>query len=553
MLIPSGAVYLDVATENDSTVTPTCINAFPYAGQEGVPAADALGSHALHITVVDVGTAGLSAGDTKLYVTTVDEGLIEVFDGTSFHANWTNSSYSPVASDGGATIDEHRFILIRDTPFVSLDVVNVRVVAETTIAETLDKTYAFTIEDLTKPELLEVKTRGLDKLRVIFNEPMLKETDALGDVLFVRNISGGIAVVAPVTPDPPRVAASRDIFSPSDVGLYLGIAGAENALNNDIFQIVSFISAREVEISSPDILNEELTENALVTISPYRVDGVPDAARVNPYFNPIVLSAECIADDEIELTLHTEITQQREYLFYALGVQDLNENVLDPVSIEFTTEPCGAPSDRDFSILDMVPDENLRQDATRDLERYLRVLDEVLQLILCDVDNWTSLLDIDQIADDNLDAMLLHLGAPFSFAGSLSAEDKRRLASVLVEMYKRKGGEVAIEAIVSFILGIDIDVQPFLNPAGTWTLGVSVLGGDAILGPGTSFLRYSFQVESFQDLTEVQRRRLIEIVNYMKPAHTHFIRLIEPTTPPVTVFTPWELGVDLLGESTILG
>lgn len=241
------------------------------------------------------------------------------------------------------------------------------------------------------------------------------------------------------------------------------------------------------------------------------------------------------------------------YSFSALEVNDLNDNTLDPVSIQFTTEPCGGPEDRDFSIEDMIPDENIEQDATRDLIRYLRIIDEVLQLILCDIDNFTSVMDIDLVSDNNLDALLLHLGSPFSFAGSLSSGDKRRLASVLVEAYKRKGGEVAIEATVAFILGFEIDVQPFLNPAGTWTLGVSALGQDTILGPGTSFLRYSFQVEVFQDLTEVQRRRLIEIVNYMKPAHTHFIRLIEPTTPPVIIFKPWELGTDLLGDTTILG
>lgn len=541
MLVSSGALYLDAVEEDPLTAvdTPTCINVFPFAGQVGVPAADQYGSHPLHMTIVDIGSDGLSAGDTHVYVTTVGGGLVEVFDGTTFHADWlVASSYAAVQSDGAGSVDEHRFILIRDTPFTSLDVVDVRLVAETTTAEALDKSYTFTIEDLTKPEVVSVETRTLRKLIVTFNEPIEKDTGVLGDALRIRDISGGTEMLAPLNADPARIRASRDVFFPDDAGLFLGIAGADNAVNNDIFTIVAYISAREVEIDNPDILDEELEVGAIITVSPYRVNGVPDEALVLPYFNPVVVGALCLTNNVIELSLHTDITQQRLYNFLALAVDDLNDNTLDPVAIQFTTEDCGAPEDRDFSAEDMFPDANLEEDATRDLIRFLRIMDEVTQLILCDIDKFTTIMDIDLIADNNLDAMLVHLGAPFSFAGSLSSTDKRRLASVLVEMYKRKGGEVAIEAIVAFILGFEIDVQPYLNLSNTWSLGVSQLGINAFLGPGTAFIRYSFQVEVFEDLTETERRRLIEIVEYMKPSHTHFIRLIEPSTLPIAVFAP---------------
>lgn len=557
MLIPSGALYLDTAVENLLTGSPTpiCINAFPFDSQDDVPAADADGSHYLYATIVDIGTDGLDLAESRIYVTTADAGVVQIFDGAAFIASWAASTFSPVASDGGATVDEHRFVFVRDTAFVSLDVVQVRLVGKTTIGDTLDKTYSFTIEDLTKPEVLEVKTRTLTKLVVQFNEPVACGTGEVGDASRVRDISGGIGVLAPTGVDPARIIATRDIFDPTDVGLFLGVAGSENAVNNDIFTIVSFISAREVEIGNLDIISEDLPEVAIITLSPYRVDGVPDEFLISPYFNPLVIAAECVPGDgdTVELTLHTEITQQRLYTLHVSSIQDLNQNVIEPTIIEFTTESCGTTKDRDFSVFDMIPDENLNQDDTRDLIRFLNIIDEVLQLILCSVDEFVNIMDIDLVSENNLDAMLAHLGNPFSFATSLSTEDKRRLASVLVEAYKRKGGEVAIEATVAFILGIDIDVQPFLNPAGSWTLGVSELGTTTLLGPGTDFLLYSFQAEIFQDLTEIERRRLIEIVEYMKPAHTHFIRLIEPTTPPVILFSPWALGIDLLGDTTILG
>jgi hypothetical protein len=138
----------------------------------------------------------------------------------------------------------------------------------------------------------------------------------------------------------------------------------------------------------------------------------------------------------------------------------------------------------------------------------------------------TSLVD-----SSNLDALLLHLGNPFSFATSLSDDEKRRLASILVEGYKKKGTETGLEGIINYVLGITVDIQPSRDVSGQWTLGVGQLGDDTVLGPGTSYLLYSFDVEvtaPITGLTAQQRLWLIEMVNWGKPSHTHFSRLIEP-------------------------
>lgn len=406
---------------------------------------------------------------------------------------------------------------------------------------THDLTYSFTIEDLTKPELLSAKTRGLTQVRVKFNEDVIQGTGLPGDALAIKNIGAGISILPASGPNPARLIASRDVFLATDVGLYLGVAGADNALNNDIFEIASFISPREVEITPTDVIEEALPEGAIVTVCPYRVDGVPDASRVNPYFNPVVVGIESVAADEVELTLHTEITQKRLYGLFCVGVEDLKGNAMVKQSVEFTTEACNVPQERidaEFDYVSFMPEENLEQDKTRDLERFLRVLDEPMQLLFCDIDNFPTILDVDLIAEENLDALLDHLGAPFSFTRNLPAQDKRRLAGILVQAYKRKGVEVAIEAFVNFVLGVEIDVRPYLAFGDEWVLGESELGVDTILGVGTLFLRYSFEVEAFSDLTEVKRRQLIEIVQYMKTSHTHFVRLIEPTNPDTPVNQP---------------
>lgn len=81
-------------------------------------------------------------------------------------------------------------------------------------------------------------------------------------------------------------------------------------------------------------------------------------------------------------------------------------------------------------------------------------------------------------------------------------------------------------------------------------LGEALLGEDWVLGPGTSFSAYAFEVVVPRVLEDEERRRLRLIVEYMKPAHTHFVRLVEPTIPEVLDHV--ELGLSELGETWVL-
>jgi hypothetical protein len=115
-------------------------------------------------------------------------------------------------------------------------------------------------------------------------------------------------------------------------------------------------------------------------------------------------------------------------------------------------------------------------------------------------------------------------------------------------MYRQKGTAPGIRNAVRFFLGLEITILAFT--AGTLVLGESELGVDWILGPSDRFARYAFNVRVAVPLSEPQRRHLRAIVEYMKPAHTHFVDLIEPT-PPQT-YAHWELGISELGESSTL-
>ena len=71
-----------------------------------------------------------------------------------------------------------------------------------------------------------------------------------------------------------------------------------------------------------------------------------------------------------------------------------------------------------------------------------------------------------------------------------------------------------------------------------------------MLGPSGAFAAYAFEVVVPRALSSEERRRLRTVVDYMKPAHTHFARLVEPIIPEVIDHV--ELGLSELGETWVL-
>ena len=51
-----------------------------------------------------------------------------------------------------------------------------------------------------------------------------------------------------------------------------------------------------------------------------------------------------------------------------------------------------------------------------------------------------------------------------------------------------------------------------------------------MLGTDESRLLYSFDILTDVILTDDQRRRIAQIVDYMKPAHTHHVRTVDAST-----------------------
>jgi phage tail-like protein len=267
-----------------------------------------------------------------------------------------------------------------------------------------------------------------------------------------------------------------------------------------------------------------------------------------PAVDVAVIAVEPVTDSAVDLLTDTALTPGASYRVVVDGVVDPFGNVIAPPfdSAELLGFVPPRPARRRFDLYQLLPALNRREDDTGDLRRFLACLQEVTDLLVHDVDRFTDILDPDLAPEPFLDLMLLDLGSPFPF--DLSLVDKRRLLNVLVAIYREKGTAAGIQNAIRFFLGLEVEIVAYSGEA--LVLGESLLGEDWILGPAGSFSAYSFEVVVPRALAAEERRRLRAIVDYMKPAHTHLARIVEPEIPEV--IDHLELGLSELGETWVL-
>lgn len=267
-----------------------------------------------------------------------------------------------------------------------------------------------------------------------------------------------------------------------------------------------------------------------------------------PAVNVRPIAVEPVADSAVDLVTDIELTPRAAYRVVVTGVADPFGNlVVAPFdAAEFSGFVPPKPARRRFDLYQLLPAMNRREDDTGDLRRFLACLQEVADLLVHGVDRFTDILDPDVAPEPFLDLMLVDLGNPFPF--DLSLADKRRLLNVLVAMYREKGTAAGIKNAIRFFLGLEVEILAYSGEA--LVLGDSLLGETWILGPAGSFSAYSFEVVVPRALAAEERRRLRAIVDYMRPAHTHLARIVEPVIPEIVDHA--ELGLSELGESWVL-
>jgi len=557
MYVPLGALYVDLVSQETSSTFAGLINRdpepdSPFVGERGAPR-----DTPIRLTIVAFGDGEIA--NSQVYASVNGGAEVLVFDQFAlvpFDAAYSSSEFTLSFSPGSSVVDEHIFKLVRATQFNSQDVVTVRVVAELVSSDVLNTSYSFTIEDLTAPVIDDVRTRGLRNVRVLYNEVVEQATGTRGDARLLRLLTNGVEFVGP-----DRLRTPNGNFTSADLGQYIGSARCANALNNGYFEIITVIDSQNVQLDR--LIEPEFAPvDSIITLSPYRFVYTAPTTEVLPGFTPIVVEANAVPADDlapgtdlaryVDLVLQDDLSPGRTYVLQAAVINDVLGNTGLDLERAFTAETLPTARRRRFELWDLIPQKNKNEDATAELEKYIKCLDEVYQLQRAETDGLLTLTDIDLIPAPLLDILLEHLGNPFQF--ELTDLEKRRLADVLEKMYQAKGTEKGMEDALLFFLGIPMDVQPFNAVGGFWILGESFLGEDTVLAPGTSFLRFSFQIVSPVALTDEQRFIVGQVATYLKPAHVHFVALLEPSGgAPPSPLTFWELGSSALGESTVLG
>jgi phage tail-like protein len=177
-------------------------------------------------------------------------------------------------------------------------------------------------------------------------------------------------------------------------------------------------------------------------------------------------------------------------------------------------------------------------EGTGDLAKFFIAVQEVFERVLEDVDAFfPDLCEIDRARSEFLDNILYDLGDPISHLFDLSTNEKRKLISLLVPMYREKGTCEGIINAVNTFLGLTVTgcTAPW---EATWKLhggsypstdvptgGPFELGKTTRLGPGTDLERWSFWVTAPPTpvFTSDQLAKIAAIVEYMKPAGSHYL------------------------------
>jgi len=449
---------------------------------------------------------------------------------------------TPSSSPSSGVDDNWDIVCSHATAFASEDKIQVAVYAELFDGRYSNASHIFDVEDWQPPVASQITVWDRSTLRVHFSDNM-KGDEETGPTssLHVRDVSGRISYhqlyTSGLTSYDNVIEAPIANFTADEVGLFLGSARARNARNNGAFEILERLSSSLVRVDAmlvdedpADLSKDELAPT--VVISPYRVVAPTTREATQPIFCPIVVSAtrpdlltlkplEAI-DRYVHVHFQDDLTPAVEYILEITRIEDTSDNPIGSL-YPFTSWTPGLVPGRSFALWDMIPEMNKREDKTQELERFIRSCDEPAQVMLADVDQFGLLLEPMRTKDEVVDVLLEHLGNPLAFVRGLSLQKKRELIPLLIPMFKKRGIDAGIEDSVAFFLGKTVVVTPFDIPATTWTLGVSQLNYNTYVGPSRSRVRYSFYIDHSEALSSVEMERIREIVEFVRPAHTHFI------------------------------
>lgn len=290
--------------------------------------------------------------------------------------------------------------------------------------------------------------------------------------------------------------------------------------------------------------DEHIAADAAIVAANYALSLVDGA----PAVLPLIVSVELESDTSVILTLDRIMTRGATYLVTVINVEDVFGNVVaapnDTASFIGYVWP--AYPGRDVSLWQRLPEVMRERDEGREHERFIGVMQELLDVYYGLADRALDIVDPDYAPIAWVDIMLSDLGNPFDFL-DLTEIEKRILAQTLIPLYRTKGTGPGIVNAARFFLGIDVTIRVYAWAP--YPIGEAIIGQTFVLGSSVQADLYTFEVVVDVFLTATQRKNLTAIIEYMKVAHEHW-RLIEPTVP--VVVDHWAIGFSRLGTESIL-
>lgn len=273
-----------------------------------------------------------------------------------------------------------------------------------------------------------------------------------------------------------------------------------------------------------------------------------------PAVTPAVVSVETDGLDRVILTFDVHMTRRATYRVIASNVEDLHENtVTDPTnSALFIGYSFPAPPDRDFDLYRLwVTADQKAQDAAQhtngdpgDLKVLFMIWQEPIDLLLGVIDKLSDIYDPDLAPEAFVDLMLIEMGNPFDFP--LTEIEKRKLVQILVPIYQSKGTGPGIVNAIRLFMGIEVTLNVY-----AWSpvpLGEALMGVDWIFGSSDEGDLLTFQVLVPQVLTDAERSKMSQIIDYMMDAREFFV-ILEPAD--IVVPDHWQMGFSQFGINTI--
>jgi phage tail-like protein len=321
-------------------------------------------------------------------------------------------------------------------------------------------------------------------------------------------------------------------------------------------------SEKVVSVSSAnanDALNPANYSFTPVTFPAYAVSAV-SVEKVAP--------VEGVVDEDTVfiVTLNEETTKDAGYNLEVFNIEDEDGNAVEPPLSMYTfiAKWPETATNRDFNLWSMLPQMNKNEDSTGDLFNFIACIQDSLDVALCSIDEWIKIIDPDVAPIRFVEQMLIDLGNPFECP--LTDIEKRKLAKLLIPIYLQKGTCNGIVNVVRFLLNLEgITCDEYNINEDQWILGESYLPDPppdvdledepnaccTVLGTSVPYLLYSFKIISDTILTEDQKDKIKTIVEYMKPAHTHCLGIVDPSTPEDEI-DHLELGLSQLGVNWTL-